>query len=647
MASEFCVDCNDVKAVVYCTECEDRFCGLCFQWLHRRGSRTSHTATSLLDSHVVSVSHAEGTTEHFARLLESQTPSSSSLPMSDSDPLPSPSPSPSSSADSDQDHDDDDLDQDEEDEEEEGKEEEEGEGRWRRKEEESVARTMKGIKWIPMRLDAEERRILRLLEGALNVSEYTDKVDVSQSDYGFMGGSRREEIVGRHLNEVFALLLGLYVSTDFRAGNALASKSFSDNEAFFQRAFEIGRRYKILNPDKMRSSYGKMVHLLQDACGRYRSLLSFDCSSPILTVHSFLSSRGVLEALDNGGKAEARVKRLLHEAVRLVDPHRPSSSVQRLLRRKAKAKSLLLQAVSSHPLLSKKIKADEVERVVQSIDDHNSFIVNNCLPVDQTIDLLARSFPSESAAFPSPPSAMPSILGGRVEAPGAFSSAAAAHGASLAIRSGVGGSCLSHDHSTQWSFVMQSLQLWREIQRHMFQLWIYADEDLLDGANGYHLANTGQGLNRVQAAPRISRAMSTILSMVKSRMGRQWVGLSVVHLGDRDVPNALVFIDKYTQVPRILSPIVRTIHRIGEQVESDPLFRHLVDEKYRGADVLRYSILRDFFRHGFDGSGDDGGSCIDGRLTSAWNWCSLLPKKDFYHIFLLCDFEGFNGSYLQ
>ena len=40
----------------------------------------------------------------------------------------------------------------------------------------------------------------------------------------------------------------------------------------------------------------------------------------------------------------------------------------------------------------------------------------------------------------------------------------------------------------------------------------------------------------------------------------------------------------------------------------------------------------------------DAGSCIDGRLTSAWNWCSTLSKKPFYHLFHMAGFDGFDGD---
>lgn len=52
-------------------------------------------------------------------------------------------------------------------------------------------------------------------------------------------------------------------------------------------------------------------------------------------------------------------------------------------------------------------------------------------------------------------------------------------------------------------------QLWREVQQQMFRLWLAADADML-ASGGYRLMNTGQGLNRVQAAPRVSKEMSRV-----------------------------------------------------------------------------------------------------------------------------------------
>lgn len=167
---------------------------------------------------------------------------------------------------------------------------------------------------------------------------------------------------------------------------------------------------------------------------------------------------------------------------------------------------------------------------------------------------------------------------------------------------------------------------------------------MLDGENPYRLRNTGQGLHRMQTAPNISRAMHGILTRVKRKIGEAWVGLSVVHLGDHDVPNALIFIDKYNQVTRILEPIVDCIQGL-DHIAADPDLNKAIVQRYGGVEQTKLMILRDFFCHGFDGSGSDGGSCVDGRLTSAWNWCSKIQKKNYYHIFMLTGFTGFDGNW--
>ena len=87
-----------------------------------------------------------------------------------------------------------------------------------------------------------------------------------------------------------ALLSGIVVACDYNNGQELLEdRNFSRYKTFFRTVFEIVRRYQIMNPEKMRTSYGKRLYLLQDAASDdVKELLGFNIVAPIRTVYSLL-----------------------------------------------------------------------------------------------------------------------------------------------------------------------------------------------------------------------------------------------------------------------------------------------------------------------------------------------------------------------
>jgi hypothetical protein len=194
---------------------------------------------------------------------------------------------------------------------------------------------------------------------------------------------------------------------------------------------------------------------------------------------------------------------------------------------------------------------EDVERVINSLSDANNYMAANVRPVERMLSLLTTNFTPASAE-----KGFSLALGGGGGLSGivsSYTSSSSYYGRGYGLGSSYGArSKLTHDHKTQFTFVFQTFTLWRFIMKGMYKLWCLADHDLLSGgegySSGYQLWNTGQGLNRVQRCPKVAEEMSRLLEKARRTVGGSWVGLSVVHLGDRDVPNALIFIDKYTQV---------------------------------------------------------------------------------------------------
>ncbi|THV08228.1 hypothetical protein K435DRAFT_958829 [Dendrothele bispora CBS 962.96] len=567
----FCIECEDQPAQLLCETCSDVYCEVCFAAQHRKGSRKAHktkpfskVATAAKSNDVGNSQEGKGdemivddVEDHVDDELEhvvtgkSQEPSNAQPAVGDKV------------------------------------------GEW------FVERSQ----YIPLRLTFGERKYLRLLEAALNVSEYTDKIDVLS-----FGQSKAKRIVAQ-IKELCAIMSGLLLAADYKQGQELfEDRDFQANEDFYQAIFEIGRRHKITNPDKMRTTYGKLIYLLQDSqSSEVKDLLSFTCVRPIKTVHALLEEHGALDMLRDDLVTVA-TKEIYSEG-------RSRRDIQKDIKSKERA----IEVLSSR-YERKGLSQESLRQCLYSIGDNHAFLRVNRDPCERMIAYLKESFhPTQAKDSKN----------------------------SLAIRSGKEGARLSHDHQKQYAYVLQSLTLWREILHDMFHLWSLAEEDLLSEKIGYRLRDTGQGLNRVQASPKTSRMMHSILHKAQKSVG-SWVGSSVIHMGDHNVPNALLFIDKYTQIYRILLPICNTLSQIPSLMDK-PALRSYIEDDFGSAENLTREILGDFFRHGFDGSGADNffdaGSCIDGRLTSAWNWCSMLEKKRFFPVFLLTGFVGFDGEW--
>ncbi|KAF9450676.1 hypothetical protein P691DRAFT_664810 [Macrolepiota fuliginosa MF-IS2] len=572
----YCIECEDQPAQVLCETCSDVYCEVCFAAQHRKGSRKRHAVKPLDESLDSSKQNKRAKANNGSVVLDGEDEEADAEGELD-----------------------------------------EINGNWQKSSSATTSALsaqpavgtkvgewfVERAKYIPLRLTFNERKYLRLLEAALSVSEYTDKIDT----IGF-GLSKAKRIV-HQIRELCAIMSGLVLAADYKQGQELfQDRDFESNSEFYQRIFELGRRHKIMNPEKMRTTYGKLIYLLQDSQSPdVKDLLNFSCVGPIRTVYIVLEKHDVVDLLRDDLVTIA-TKEIYSEG-------RTRREIQKDIKAKERAIETLSTRYSRNGL-----SQEQVRQCLYSIGDNHAFLRVNRDPCDQMITYLKQYFHPTQAKDQKN---------------------------SLAIRSGRGGARLSHDHSKQFAYVLQSLTLWREILHDMFHLWSLAEQDLLSENVPYRLRDTGQGLNRVQAAPKTSRMMHSILYKAQKSVGT-WIGSSVIHMGDHNVPNALMFIDKYTQIYRILMPICNTLRQIPGLAEK-PALRNYIEDEFGSVENLIKEILGDFFRHGFDGSGADNffdaGSCIDGRLTSAWNWCSSLEKKRYFHAFLLTGFVGFDGEW--
>lgn len=154
-------------------------------------------------------------------------------------------------------------------------------------------------------------------------------------------------------------------------------------------------------------------------------MLNFSCVKPIRTVYSILEAHGALDLLRDD---------LIGTATQEIQSEGRS---RREIQRDIKSKERAIETLASR-YERKSLSQENIRQCLYSIGDNHAFLRTNRDPCERMIKYLQDNFHPNDFQRNDPKS-------------------------SLAIRSGKNGARLSHDHSKQYAYVLQSLTLWREI----------------------------------------------------------------------------------------------------------------------------------------------------------------------------------------